>query len=239
MPHYLAFFDKEDVVFNDETTHHLKTVLRVKLNEDIKCLIDNEEYQVKIISINPLKGKAIKKNILDSELKSHVRLFLCLFKGEKYDWVLQKACELGVSDIHLVQSKRTIVKIDKQSKEKKLSRYQKILDLASGQCLRKTSSKIIDVINLKDINKDLTMDINLLANEKEKGATNHTFDILNNLDQHKSISCIIGPEGGFDDDEILYLKDIGFESISLGKRILRSDTASLYLLSVISFCLEK
>ena len=52
MPHYLAFFDKEDVVFNDETTHHLKTVLRVKLNEDIKCLIDNEEYQVKIISIN-------------------------------------------------------------------------------------------------------------------------------------------------------------------------------------------
>lgn len=239
MPHYLAYFDNDDVVFDNDTTHHLKNVLRIKINEEIKCLINNEEYQVKVTSLNPLKGQAIKKNILDSELKSHVRLFLCLFKGEKFDWVLQKACELGVSDIFLVQSKRTIVKIDKQSKEKKLSRYQKILDLASVQCLRKNSSKIIDVINLKDIKKDLLMDINLLANEKEKGATNHTFDILSNINQNKSISCIIGPEGGFDDDEISYLNDIGFESISLGKRILRSDTASLYLLSVISFCLEK
>ncbi len=238
MPHYFASFnDNKEVIFNNDDEYHLKKVLRIKLNDEIKVVISNNQYLVKITNLNPLKGEIISSLDNESLLKNKITLFLCLIKGSGLDFILQKATELGIDSIYLVMSKRTVIKIDNKDKEKKINRYQKILDMASSQCQRNDIPKIKDIIYLKDINKDMLSDVNLLANEKCRGDTSKTYEIIKNIND-ESISIFIGCEGGFEDSEISYLESLDFKSISLGKRILRSDTASIYLLSVLSFLLE-
>ncbi len=234
MQRYFANKNNNQVILSDGDVHHLLHVMRARVNDEIETVIDGKLYSAIIKSISPLDIEISYEIPLDTELSSDVTLFFALAKGDKIDTVVQKATELGVSKIVLCNTERSIVKYEQKDVAKKLERYQKIAKEASEQSHRTRIPTIVGPINLKDIDKYMC-DINLLAYEKVAGKTdNIPMDI-----KGKSISAMIGPEGGFSEKEVELLMNKGFSLISLGKRILRTETAALYILSVLGFILER
>ena len=233
------FADKKDnqIILGDGDVHHLLHVMRARIGDEIEAVVDNHLYACIVKSINPLNIVINYEIPIDSELPSKVTLFFALAKGDKIDFVVQKATELGASRIVLVKTERCVTKFDGDNIKHKLERFNKIAKEASEQSHRLMIPEIAGVVDIKDIPNDLLCDINLLAYEKEAGATDNFFE---KVTADKTISVMIGPEGGFSIEEVKLLKDkYHFETISLGKRILRTETAAVYALSVISFMLEK
>ena len=156
--------------------------------------------------------------------------------------VIQKSVELGVYDITPIQMKRCVVKLNDKDKIKKIQRWQKISEVAAKQCGRNIIPKINNVANIKDIcNLCSQYDIVLVAYENEKNNTlkEQLIKVKElNKDEIK-IAIIIGPEGGIAPEEIEVLKEHGTEIITLGNRILRTETVALNVLSVIMYELEK
>ena len=151
-------------------------------------------------------------------------------KGDKFELVLQKATELGVSRIVPLITRRCVVKSDKVKFSKKLIRYEKILKEATQQSRRNKVPEIVNVIKLNELKKYLG-DYNLVAYE-EKAKNDNDFalkECLNQLNPGDKITIIVGSEGGFDDEEISMMESMNITACSLGKRILRSETAPLYL----------
>ena len=149
--------------------------------------------------------------------------------------VLQKATELGVKKVALIQSERTVVKYDNKDLEKKIVRFQKIMKEASEQTHRLIVPTLLGVYNLKSLPREVFSDLNYVAYEKDANDINNSFK---GLSKGKSISILIGPEGGFSVQEIEQVCKEGFTRTSLGKRILRAETAAIYALSVIGYLLE-
>ena len=237
MQRYFATKHNEYITLDDGDVHHLLHVMRARVNDEIEVVTDNKLYSCVVESVSPLKIKVKYEIPTDSELPQKVTLFFALAKGDKIDFVIQKATELGVNKIVLLKTERCVVKIDEKDINKKLERYQKIAKEASEQSHRVVVPEIVGPVDIKNIPQDLLSDINLVAYEKEAGKTTSFFtaDI-----KDKTISVFIGPEGGFQEKEIDNLiKDSSFQLISLGKRILRTETAAVYALSVLGFLLEK
>lgn len=233
MQRYFASIINNQVYLDDGDVHHLLHVMRMNKGDNIEVVFDGSLFIAFIESTNPLIIKINHKVESDVELKHDVTLFFALAKGDKIDFVCQKATELGAKNVVLVNTKRCVTKFDDKDINKKLSRFSKIAKEASEQSHRLNVPNIIGVINLKDINNYLC-DYNYVAYEKEAGTTENAFC---NIDG--SVSVFIGPEGGFDEKEVEYLESIGFKTVSLGKRILRTETAAVYALSVIGFLMEK
>ena len=219
----------------DEDMHHILHVMRMKMGDRFEVVDDGYVYEYQIDNVSPFNVSLIEKRCEEVELNKQVTLFFALAKGDKIDLVIQKCTELGVHRVILFKSKRCVVNYDNKDTAKKISRYQKIAKEASEQCHRLVIPEILGVIDLNDIDKYLS-DINLLAYEKESGLTTNSFNLDDNS---KSVSIMIGPEGGFDEKEVTMLVNKGFKTISLGKRILRCETAAIYALSVLSYLLEK
>ena len=150
--------------------------------------------------------------------------------------VIQKATELGVSDIVPTIFSRSVVKVDNSKKDNKLARYEKIIKEACEQSHRQVLPSIHQYINVKNItlNKDT---LGLICYENN-GDTSTLKKALDNVDLFDKIAIVVGPEGGFSQDEVNYLTNIGFLNVSLGKRILRSETAAFFALSIVSHYLE-
>ena len=212
----------EEIKLREDILYHLKKVLR-GTNETFRLC--DEEGKIYLAS---LKGdKALIRNYLDehNELNVDITAIISLIKSDKFELILQKLTELGVKRIVPYNAQRSIVK-EKKS-EKKLERYKKILTEASEQCHRNFIPEIVNAIDFKDIDKYMS-EINLIAYEKE------TPGVKSDLKDKKSITFVIGPEGGFTEREYQSFVDKGFKSVSLGKRILRAETAAIYLGSIIS-----
>ncbi|MBR0440036.1 MAG: 16S rRNA (uracil(1498)-N(3))-methyltransferase [Bacilli bacterium] len=235
MQRYFASKINDHVILGDDDVHHLLHVMRIKKGEEIEVVIDNTLYNALIKETNPLDIKINYQIPSDSEIKEEVTLFFALAKGDKIDFVIQKATELGVSRIILFKSSRCVVKYDDRDLEKKLTRFKKIAKEASEQCHRLKIPEIIGVVDINKIDPSLLSDINLVAYEKVAGSTNN---FISSVKQGKSISMMIGPEGGFSNEEIMSLVAHNFSCVSLGKRILRTETAAVYALSVIASILE-
>ena len=149
------------------------------------------------------------------------------------DLILQKSCELGVSEIIPINATRSIVKLDKKE-TKKIDRWNKILKEASEQSKRVVIPKVNEIMDIKDlINLDYDIKILCTVNELSMSLKKVLDKDLTNL----KILFVIGPEGGFTDNEEKILIDNGFISTSFGKRVLRTETASLYALSIINYIL--
>ena len=146
--------------------------------------------------------------------------------------MLQKACELGVTRIIPFVSKNTVVKLDEKKAEKKLARWNEILLAATKQCNRNTLVELEPVTNLKDL-ANYKSECNLVAYEKESDPSKHMAHYLQS--SPFSITVCIGPEGGFEESEIQVLNDFGYQNCSLGKNILRAETAACYILSAIEY----
>lgn len=237
MQRYFANKENEYIYLGDGDIHHLLHVMRAKVGDEIEVVADFKLYSAIIESISPLKIKVNYEIPSDSEIKEEVTLFFALAKGDKIDFVVQKATELGVSKIVLIKCERCVVKFDNKDLDRKLERFTKIAKEASEQSHRCKIPEIVGVVDIKNIPSDLLSEINLLAYEKEAGSTSSLFE---RVSKNKSISIMIGPEGGFSNEEVKYLNDkYHFKNVSLGKRILRTETAAIYALSVIGFLLEK
>lgn len=226
----LYSLEKEDVF-------HIEKVMRMKINDLFQMVFNNETYLCKIIAFNPFKYEIIKKLDENNELNGYLRLLYCLPKGEKTDLVIQKATELGVNEIVLINSSRSIAKIDDKNKEKKLIRFNKIIKEASEQSKRNKLMILNDVISFNEIKK-YKADYSFIAFEKE--SKNNEINILKYINDFKgkTINILIGPEGGFSDEEVEYSLSLGYNLTSLGKRILRSETACFSLISLISYYLN-
>lgn len=229
------FLKKENnyLLTNDDIFHILK-VMRMKLFDNFEIVNNEGAFLVKITSITPFLYEIVKKIDENNEINGYIRLLYCIPKGEKLDLVIQKSVELGVNEVVLINSSRSIAKIDNKNKEKKLERFSKIIKEASEQSKRDKLMKLDEVIDYKDIDK-FKADLSFIAFENE--SKNDEIKILSYLDKIKGkcVNILIGPEGGFSKEEVEYAKENDFILTSLGKRILRSETACFSLVSLLSY----
>lgn len=235
MQRYFVSFDNNYIQFSNEDIHHILNVMRGKIGDKIELVFDHSLFLAEIIQLKPLEVKIIEKLEQDVELKKDITLFFALAKGDKNEFVIQKATELGIKKIVFLNSTRSVVKFKQEDFNKKLLRYQKIAKEASEQSHRLSIPEIIGIYDVKNIPISLLAERNFLAFEVDAGMTTNTFIDL----KENSYSVLIGSEGGLTEQEVEVLTSMGFERISLGKRILRCETAAVYALSVLSFLLEK
>ena len=237
MQRYFSNIDNNFFVhFTPDDEHHILHVMRMKKGDEIEVVSDGKVFLCRIDNLHPLEVSVIHEIENDVELKECITLLFDLTKGDKIDLVLQKATELGVKKVALIESERTVVKYEGKDIDKKLARFNKIMKEASEQSHRLVVPELLGIYNLKNLPKEIFSDINYVAYEKDANDISGAFS---KLEKGKSISILIGPEGGFSEQEINRLTEQGFIRTSLGKRILRAETAAIYALSVIGYLLEK
>ena len=237
MQRYFASIDQDFYVhLSKDDEHHVLHVMRMKIGDEIEVVDNKVLYLCRLDSTNPLVISMVHEIASDVEINEDVTLLYALTKGDKTDLVLQKATELGVKKVALIQSERTVVKYDNKDIEKKSQRFIKIMKEASEQSHRLVVPEFLGIFNLKSLPPQAFSDVNFVAYEKDASKADEQFQ---GLEKGKSVSVLIGPEGGFSKQEIENLVNLGFIRTSLGKRILRAETAAIYALSVIGYLLEK
>ena len=226
----------KQIVIQGEDVKHISKVLRLKKGDkilicnrqgiDYECIIKDME---KIIT-----AEIISKNASIGEALTKITLFQALTKSDKMDYIIQKAVELGVHRIVPIVTERTIVKIENEKKENsKLQRWNKISESAAKQSQRGIIPEVAAVIPLIEaFNQAEKMDLKLIPYEMEKN--NHLKDLLANCTA-KSIAIFIGPEGRFEESEINLAKEHGIIPVTLGRRILRTETAGLVTVSIMMY----
>lgn len=235
MQRYFANLDGEYVILDKGDTHHLLHVMRARVGDRIEVVASQKLFLAKVESLLPLTIIVIHSIEQKSELPFDVTLIFPLAKGDKIELVLQKAAELGVKNIFLVNTRYCVVKMDQLSFEKKKERYMKILKEASEQSHRLAIPNLYGVVDISHLPSFAFSKQNYVAYEK---LSDHGV-IFPFLKEKSSITYFVGPEGGFSEEEIDILVKQGFTPISLGGRILRCETAAIYGLSVIGYYLEK
>lgn len=238
MQRYFATIKQNKVYLSEDDVNHVIHVMRNKVGDNIEVVFDNQLYLCLISKIKPLEIDVVE-SLTSNDNTRDITLFYALAKGEKISFVIQKATELGAKNIVLFASKRCVVKLDNDDFNKKLPRYVKIAKEASEQSLRLDIPNILGVYNLNNLPKELLKGNLFVAYEKEAGATSSFYNELLSLNKNTPIGIAIGPEGGFETSEVEYLNSLGFKNASLGSRILRTETAAVYALSVIGFMLER
>ena len=230
---------EDNLIYIDDYNYkHMAKVMRYRNGDQVICILpDHLTYLYEIIDIEKGVLTQIEKIDEDHELDVDVTLIYGLPKNDKFEFVLQKATELGVKRIVPFLSKRSIIKTDKASFSKKEERYKKILKEASEQSYRQCIPELMTLVKINELEQYLS-DINLVAYEESSKQGEHSTFYNALQSDYKSITIIVGPEGGFDQSEIDFMKTLGIKECSLGKRILRSETAPLYMLSVIGYSRE-
>jgi len=236
MQRYFKDTEKDIFELSSDDSYHITKVMRNNIGDRVEVVIDKKLYICEIIKIdNLVTVKKIEEVACDSELPCYVTIAQSLVKEQKMDLILQKSCELGASEIIPLNTTRSIVKLDKKE-TKKLDRWNKILKEASEQSKRVVIPKVNEIMDIKDlINLDYDIKILCTVNELSTSLKKVLSNDLNNV----KIILVIGPEGGFTDSEEKILIDNGFISTSFGNRVLRTETASLYALSIINYILMR
>lgn len=233
--------EDKKVTIIGEDVNHIKNVLRLQKAEVIQvCNSDtSKSYITKIVELD---NDNVIVEILEecnetTEANVSIHIFQGLPKQEKMETIIQKATEIGVSDITPVKMGRCVVKLDEKTASKKVERWQKIAEVAAKQSKRDKIPTIHPCINLKSIYEKLEeYDIVITAYEEEKET--NIKQVLKSLTpkQDLKIAVIIGPEGGIEKDEVEILSKLpNLKVVTLGKRILRTETAPLVLASVIMY----
>ena len=234
--------DGNKICILEEDVKHIKNVLRYKIDDSLDVCDENGvRYKTKIVNFNDNK---IELDIMEisketTEANINVTLFQGLPKADKMDMIVQKCTELGVKEIVPVIMDRVIIKLDEKNEAKKQERWQKIAKEASKQSGRQIIPKIQKATNLKNIIENLSKyDIVIVPYECEKDYI--LKKVLRNEEKNlKNIAIIIGPEGGFSEDDIEILSSCSnLSKVSLGPRILRTETAGLATLAMIMYELD-
>ena len=221
--------------------NHISNVLRMKQGEEV-WISDGgkKEYRcaIEAFSADEVLLHIIYAQEPDYELSSRIYLFQGLPKADKMELIIQKSVELGAYEIIPVETKRCVVKLDGKKAAKKVDRWQQIAESAAKQSKRMLVPNVHQVLSFKEALKYAeSMDIRLIPYELAKGMQ-ETKEILAAIEPGQSIGIFIGPEGGFEEKEVEAAISEGAKPITLGKRILRTETAGLAILSVLMFQLE-
>lgn len=237
MQRYFTNTKDDSFYLSRDDSYHIIKVMRYNIGEKVEVVIDKELYICEIVAFdhNLVKVKKILKQDQDSELPCEVVIAQSLVKEQKMDYILQKSCELGVSSIIPINTTRSIVKLDK-NETKKIERWNKILKEASEQSKRVVIPTVNQVFDIKDLIK-LDYDLKILCTTNE--VSNSIKRVLSKDLNGVRIIFVIGPEGGFTKEEEKILMDNGYIATSLGSRILRTETASSYVLSIINYLLMR
>ncbi|MFC2470401.1 MAG: 16S rRNA (uracil(1498)-N(3))-methyltransferase [Lachnoanaerobaculum gingivalis] len=230
----------ENAYIEGSDVNHIVNVLRMKPGEELLISVKGDwDYLCKI---DDIETERVNLKVLESmeqrELPVNITLLQGIPKSDKLEMIIQKAVELGVSEIIPVKTKRVVVKIEEKKQVSKVNRWNAIAESAAKQSKRSIIPKVYEpmsIDNALEIVKDFG--VKLIPYENADGI-DKTRKILDNMDKTKNIAVFIGPEGGFEDAEVERIKNSGFEVITLGKRILRTETAGLALLSNIMIRLE-
>lgn len=244
--------DAHKVFIEGGDYNHIRNVLRMHPGEEISVGtgLSDDEYRCEIEGYEDgrviCKLMFIKKADVESPVK--IILFQGLPKADKMELIIQKCVELGVSEIVPVSCKRCIVKLDDNKAANKIARWQQIAEAAAKQSKRAIIPKVADVMDMKNaIRYAEEMDIKMIPYELAEGTkeTKAIFTELKKLTETGNtngpvprVAVFIGPEGGFEEEEVKQATETGILPISLGNRILRTETAGMVVLSWINYCLE-
>ena len=227
--YFVKFYENNNFILEESDIHHIQKVMRNKINDKIEVVYNSKVYLCNIDNIDSIKLSVVDEYNEDRELTTELNVAVALVQEQKFDLILQKLTELGVSSIIPIKTERSIVKIDDSKKEKKKNRWQMICKEASEQSHRVIIPKVHDIITLKELINN-KKELNLICSLNE-----HTKPLDNYLNESiKTILFVIGPEGGFSKKEEEYLIEHGFQCTTLGKRVLRVETAAIYVASVIN-----
>ena len=222
--------------------NHISNVLRMKQGEEVWISDGGQkEYRcaIEAFSADEVLLHIIYAQEPDYELQSRIYLFQGLPKADKMELVIQKAVELGAFEVIPVAMKRSVVKLDAKKAESKVKRWNAIAESAAKQSKRSILPQVSDVVTFAQAVKMAeNCQIKLLPYECADGMEK-TKRLIENITPGQDIAVFIGPEGGFDLDELELAKEAGCEIITLGKRILRTETAGMMLLSVLMYHLEQ
>ncbi|MGM9857707.1 MAG: RsmE family RNA methyltransferase [Bacilli bacterium] len=237
MQRYFVGGNLNNLSFSENDIFHITKVMRMKENDNIEVVCNEKCYLCKIVSVNPFNVEIIEELKEDRELDVDVTLLYCLPKGEKLDLVVQKATELGVNHIIGVESSRTIVHYDSSKIPSKLERFNKIMKEASEQSHRLVTPSFDDILPFSKAIL-LEYDYKFIAFEEEYKNENNLLTLFKDVKPNSKVCILVGAEGGFSKEEVNLANKKGFINISLGKRILRSETAAIYALVALSFVRE-
>ncbi|MBO4749393.1 MAG: 16S rRNA (uracil(1498)-N(3))-methyltransferase [Lachnospiraceae bacterium] len=265
---YQFFVDQAQIDIENKTVlitgadvNHIKNVLRMKVGEELAVSNgqDGKEYRCAIRAFHEkgepaqghgpgIAGGMWQEAAVDCELRfikedgvelpAKIYLFQGLPKADKLELIIQKAVELGVYQVIPVETKRSIVKLDEKKAKAKTARWQQISEAAAKQSKRGIIPEVTEPMSFsKALKLAETMDVKLIPYELAEGMEK-TRRLIENIKPGQSIAIFIGPEGGFDEAEIQAAEEAGIEPITLGRRILRTETAPLAILAWLGYQLE-
>lgn len=230
MQRYFSYkLEKDNLFINKEDIHHIKNVMRKKENDLIEIVYLNRAYVAKLNK--DYNTATIVKELNEKNNTLNVKLLVPVLNEDKISFIIEKATELGVKEITLVNMTRSKFKINKEKEEKKYLRWKRIVKEASEQCKRLDIPKINKIIDIKDI---IPSDVNILCSTDNKSVKN-IKEVLNNVKDNDIIQVVFGPEGGFTSEEEEILQEKNFFKTTFGTRILRTETVPLYVLSIINY----
>ena len=232
----------QDIHISGNDYNHIKNVLRMKQGEEVLisdgqdreylCAIESFTEDEVIVSIKDIMGTS-------RELPAKITLFQGLPKGDKMEQIIQKTVELGVYEIVPVSMKRSVVKLDSKKASKKVERWNSIALSAAKQSKRGIIPEVKDLMTFNEAVKRAShMDACLVPYENAEGIEG-ARKLVDSMKDKKSIGIFIGPEGGFDEEEIALALEAGAQTLTLGRRILRTETAGMTMMSILMFALEE
>lgn len=240
-PEQINEHDKSVIIVGADV-NHIKNVLRMKAGEEIAVSngLDGREYRCGIVSFEAERIVCELRFVKEDgvELSNKVYLFQGLPKADKMELIVQKAVELGVYQVIPVAAKRCVVKLDEKKEKSRIARWQGIAEAAAKQSKRGIIPQITEVMTFRQaVEYAKQLDVKLIPYELAEGME-QTRELIGKLQQGQSIAVFIGPEGGFEESEIQLAEENGILPITLGRRILRTETAGLTVLAWIVYQCE-
>lgn len=247
---YQFFVEPGQIVGNDITitgsdVNHIKQVLRMRVGEELSVVTEGEdqEYRCEIAAFEETAVLCRLRFIKEEgvELLNRIYLFQGLPKSDKMELIVQKAVELGVFQIIPVQTRRAVVKLDPKKEAARVARWNAIAEAAAKQAKRRIIPQVAPVMTMKEaVDYCRSFEVKLIPYElSDKGGMDETRHKIAQIAPGQQVAVFIGPEGGFDEDEIQLAAGTGIVPITLGRRILRTETAGFTVLAWLVYQLEQ
>ena len=233
---------EKEIVITGADVNHIRNVLRMRADEEV-LIADGRgaEYRCKLTDLgeNEVRAQILWKLDGNAELASAITLFQGLPKSDKMDLIVQKCVELGVDRIVPVSTKRAVVKLDAKKEQTRLKRWNTISESAAKQSGRGVIPEVSGVMSFgKALEEAKKLDVLLIPYERAEHMA-ETRRVMGEIRPGQSVGIFIGPEGGFEESEVEEAVTAGAKAITLGKRILRTETAGLAVMAMLSYLLEE